>query len=209
MRIGDRNIADWGIVTGFKINTPNVKKKTYDIPGRHGKIDASEALTGYPIYDDRNIEIYVFVKEKTADEYQRIYDDIFKFCHGKVEKIVFPFDAEYYYKGRLSVYVSQKDLYSATVTISAECYPYALKENLTSVDISSTTGEERTVQLLNSGMPTKLFIETNNDITIKRKNKISVYNGSTVIYEPLLIDDEEITVSGIAEARIYYQEGKI
>ena len=58
-------------------------------------------------------------------------------------------------------------------------------------------------------MPTKLFIETNNDITIKRKDKISVYNGSTVIYEPLLIDDEEITVSGIAEARIYYQEGKI
>lgn len=208
MKLGTKQIEDWGIVTEFVIGDPPIREKLYEVPGRHGKIDATNALTGYPILDNRTIRINIFVKKKTAEEYQAVYDEIYKTCHGEVLKVVFPFDKDYFYKGRWNVSPTQKNLSSGQVVLTASCYPYALKKELTVVDISSLSGEKRDITLHNAGMPTKLYIETNAAITIVRGNKTTTYEGSTAIATPLLIKDEVITVSGAATAKIYYQEGK-
>lgn len=208
MLLGTKKLEDWGIVEAFEIGEPPIREKLYEVPGRHGKIDATDALTGYSILDNRSIRITLFIKRKTAEEYQAVYDDIYRTCHGEILKFVLPFDNEYYYEGRWKVSPSQSSLSYGRVVLTASCYPYALKKELTVIDISSTTGEEREVTIENAGMPTKLYLETNADITIKRGTKTATYKGSTVIINPLLIDDEVITVSGIAIAKIYYQEGK-
>lgn len=208
MRLGNRKLEDWGIVTRFVIGDPPIRKKLYVVPGRNGSIDASEALTGYTILDDREINIELFIKHTTAEEYQAIYDDIYKSCHGEVLKFILDFDEDYYYEGRWSVSKKQENLCSGMIVISASCFPYALKKNLTVVDVSSTTGEERQITLTNAGMPTRLEIYSDADITIVRGDRTDVYNGHNIILEPLLIKDETITVSGIANASITYQEGK-
>ena len=208
MKLGPKTLEDWGIVTGFKIGEPPIRERFYEVPGRHGKIDATDALTGYPILDNRPVSITLFIKRTTAKEYQEVYDDIYKTCHGEVLPFVLDFDEEYYYEGRWKVSPSQENLSCGKVILSSSCYPYALKNELTVVDISSTTGEEREVVLLNAGMPTTLYVETNAEITIKRGDTTKKYNGITEITLPLLIKDEVITVSGIADAKIYYQEGK-
>lgn len=209
MKLGNYNLEELGTVRKFKIATPKVREKTYEVPGRHGIIDASEALTGYPIYDNREITVDLFVKKKTAKEYQDFYDEIRKNIHGKTLKFFLPFDEEYYFKGRWSVEISQTSLSSGTIEFKADCYPYALKKELTIIDVSSATGEERSIKLPNAGMPTELYITTNAGITIKRGNKDGTYKGDAVILEPLLIEEETIIVSGIGNAKIYYQEGKL
>ena len=35
------------------INPPEVKTKYVEIPGANGKLDLTESLTGYPLYDSR------------------------------------------------------------------------------------------------------------------------------------------------------------
>lgn len=207
MYIGDKKIEGWGVVTAFTIGTPPVVKKEYEVPGRQGLIDASEALTGYPFYKNRPVSIEVYI-QGTPEEYKKVYDEIKGYCHGKKRAVVFPFDEEYYYEGRWDV--GQSKNARGYVTISADCYPYALKKEMTVIDISSTTATERQVVLPNAGMPTKLIIETDGEISINRGDGPIAYKSSkTTVYAPLLIDTETITVSGAANATISYQEGKI
>lgn len=209
MYIGDKKLEDWGIVTSFSIGDAPIRKKEYTVPGRHGTIDASEALTGYPIYENRTIVINILVHGKTPEEYQVLYDEINKYCHGKTRKIVFPFDSDYYYEGRMQVAISQSDDTRGEVTITAPCYPYALKNNVTYIDASSDSGEDRDVLLVNSGMPTKLMVTTDSEIAIIRGDSEKTLSAGTYILSPFLTDDEIITVSGAAAVQFSYQEGKL
>lgn len=210
MYIADKKLEDWGIVTGFTISAPSVRQKKYTIPGRAGNIDATEALTGYPVYDDRSLSITMYIKKKTPAEYQSVYDEIYKYCHGRVREVYFPFDNAYYYSGRLNVSVEQNDNTHGIVTIKGDVYPYVLKKVLTVVDISSASEASREVTLTNSGMPTKISVETDDEIKITRgDSEITFSAGLHVINTPLLIDNETITVEGAADASIKYQEGKL
>lgn len=210
MYIGDKKIEDWGIVTEFTIGEPAVREKKYQVPGRSGKRDASEALTGYPIYDERPLSLTVYVKKKTPKEYKKIYDEIHRCCHGKVQRVSFPFDNEYYYEGRLKVSVNQKDNSHGKVTISGDVYPFALKKDITRIDISSDSADEREIILPTAGMPTEIKIETDADITITRNGSDKSYSaGAWIINAPLLVDEEIIIVKGAAAATVSYQEGKL
>lgn len=209
MYIGEKKLEDWGIVTSFSIGDAPIRTKEYTVPGRHGTIDASESLTGYPIYGDRPIVINILAHGKTPEEYQVLYDEINKYCHGKTRKIVFPFDSEYYYEGRMQVSISQSDNSRGEVTITATCYPYALKENVTYIDASSKSTKERYITLTNSGMPTKVTVTTDAKITIIRGSSEKTLSAGNYTLTPLLTDDEIITVSGAATVQFSYQEGKL
>lgn len=209
MYIGEKKLEDWGIVTSFSIGDAPVRTKEYTVPGRHGTIDASEALTGYPVYENRPIVINILVHGKTPEEYQALYDEINKYCHGKTRKIVFPFDSEYYYEGRMKVSISQSDDSRGEVSITASCYPYALKESITYIDASSESGEERYIPLTTSGMPTKVTVTTDAEITIIRGDSKVILSAGAYTLTPLLTDDEIITVTGAATVQFSYQEGKL
>ena len=210
MYIGEKKIEAWGIVTGFSIGEADVREKKYPVPGRSGSLDASEALTGYPVYDDRDLSITVYIKKKTPEEYQELYDEINSYCHGKVRRVVFPFDSSYYYEGRFKVSVDQKDTSHGKVTISGKVYPYAMKKEETVIDISSNTGDAREAVLSTAGMPTKIRIETDADITVTRHGQDKIYSAGTwIINAPLLLQEETIVIKGAATAAISYQEGKI
>ena len=61
---GDKNTwDDWHLIPSSRplFNPPTPKTKYQDIPGANGKLDLSEALTGYPVYDNRigSFEFYV------------------------------------------------------------------------------------------------------------------------------------------------------
>lgn len=210
MYIGDKKLEDWGIVTDLDIGEAPIREKGYTVPGRMGKVDATDVLTGYPIYDNRPLSIKLFIKTQSAEDYQKILDDINAYCHGKVRKITFSHDEGYYYKGRLKVSPGKNNKTYGDVTITGSMYPYAMKEQLTQIDVSSSTAAAREVVLQNEGMPTKINIETDGDITITRGSSRNVYSaGKHIINAPPLIEDETVIVEGAATATISYQEGKM
>ena len=210
LKIGEKTTESWGAVTAFSIGAPSVQTRVYNVPGRNGTIDVSESLTGYPVYNNRSLNIELTVYGKTLKEYQGIYDEVYEYCHGRKRDIISPFEPDYHYSGRLAVSAKQEDNFHGTITITGDMYPYALKNTITEIDISSESAATREVALSNAGMPTKLTITTDAEIAIIRRDSRNVYSeGTHVVYAPLLIDSETITVIGEAVATISYQEGKL
>lgn len=210
MYIGDKKLEDWGIVTDVEIGEAPIREKSYTVPGRMGKVDATDALTGYPIYDNRPLSMKMFIKAKTPEEYQSIIDDIQAYCHGKVRRVTFLHDNDHYYKGRLKVSPGKNNKTYGDITITGSMYPYAMKEQLTQIDISSSTAAAREAVLRTEGMPTKLIVETNSEIAITRGSLRKDYSaGKHIINVPLLLEEETIVVEGAATATISYQEGKL
>lgn len=108
---GDKNtFDDWGIVPKTRpvFQPPAVKTNYVDIPGASSKLDFSEALTGYPTYENRTGTFEFFVLNALdGDEYDRdldkVYSRISNYLHGKRLKATLEDDPDYYYEGRFSL----------------------------------------------------------------------------------------------------------
>lgn len=108
---GDKNTwDDWKIVPKTRplFKQPPVKTNYVDIPGASSKLDFSEALTGYPLYENRTgtFEFYV-LNSLDGNEYDRdldvLYSQIANYIHGKRLKAYLEDDPEWYYEGRFSI----------------------------------------------------------------------------------------------------------
>lgn len=123
---GDRNTwDDWHLVPSSypAFAPPSLKKKTLDIPGGDGVIDLSEALTGYPVYENRegSFEFYVMNGYKSWYE---TYSDIMDYLHGQEMKAILEDDKEYYYAGRFTVNQWKSDKNWSKITIDYSVGPY-------------------------------------------------------------------------------------
>lgn len=84
------------------ISPPEVKTFYVDVPGADGSLDLTEVLTGYVTYGDRdgdfNFQIYA-----PKEEWYDVYNDVVHDLNGKQADVILDEDAQYYYKGRLTV----------------------------------------------------------------------------------------------------------
>ena len=95
---------DWHLVPSSRptIVNPPLKTSYLDIPGASGSVDATEWLTGFPTYDDREGEIEFIVLNDYGVWTQR-RNAINRSLHGKKAKIMLEDEKDYYYIGRLTV----------------------------------------------------------------------------------------------------------
>lgn len=142
---GEKNTwDDWHLVPTSRpvFNPPAQKVKTIDIPGGDGVIDLSQALTGYPVFQNRTGSFEFIVPngfepwEAGIIERQRwyvVYSDIMDYLHGQTMRAILEDDSEYFYEGRFTVnsWKSQKDWSRITIDYSVGPYKWAL---LSSID---------------------------------------------------------------------------
>ena len=133
---GDKNTWDaWHLVPTSRpvFNPPAQKVKTLDIPGGDGVIDLSQALTGYPVYQNRTGSFEFIVPngfepwpvgkiEKTP--WHTVYSDIMDYLHGQNMRAILEDDPDYFYEGRFTVtaWKSEKDW--SRITIDYDVGPY-------------------------------------------------------------------------------------
>lgn len=132
---GEKNTwDDWRLVPSTRplFNPPAQKVKTLDVPGGDGVIDLSQALTGYPIYQNRtgSFEFYVMNDFKP---WHMAYSDIMDYLHGQRMRATLEDDPEYFYEGRFTVnaWKSEKDWSKLVINYDVGPYKWA---NLSSVD---------------------------------------------------------------------------
>lgn len=130
---GDKNTwDDWHLIPSSRpvFNPPTLKTKTLEIPGGDGKIDLSEALTGYPVYNNRvgSMEFIVvndsYDLVKTHQEWYAVYSDIMDYLHGQQLQAFLEDDKEYYYEGRFTVNNWKSDKNYSLITIDYDVGPY-------------------------------------------------------------------------------------
>ena len=122
---------DWGMfLTDVEITEPEVEVNTATIPGRHGVLDYSEALTGAPVYHNRTIALTLLKCGKMAWWHEE-YSQLLELLHGKVTKLIFDTDPAYYYEGRCTVSSVRESgvHHSFTITMDAAPFRYACADS--------------------------------------------------------------------------------
>lgn len=122
----DRNTWEhWRIVpTARPVFAPPSPKTSYtDIPGANGKLDVSQALTGYPLYNNRSGSIE-FVVMNDFRHWQEAYTDIMATVHNRQLFCVYEDDPAYYYVGRWSVQSWSSGSDHSHITLSYDLDPY-------------------------------------------------------------------------------------
>ena len=139
--VGDEHtLRDWGaIITNTDvIGMPEPQTILLDVPGRSGRLDLSEVLTGDVSYGNREIKMEL-AAEKDSEGWQEMCLHIFNKYHGRNVQVIFDDDSAYYYYGRASV-TDLKRLRRAgqmVLTVDAEPFKYELAE--TNVTYSAST----------------------------------------------------------------------
>ncbi len=130
---GDKNTwDDWRLVPASRplFNPPAQKTKVIDIPGGDGVIDLSQALTGYPIYQNRTGSME-FIVMNGFRAWQVAYSEIMDYLHGQSMRAVLEDDPEYFYEGRFTVneWKSEKDWSRITIDYDVNPYKWALQSS--------------------------------------------------------------------------------
>lgn len=122
----DRNTWEhWRIVPTSRpvFAAPSPKTSYTDIPGANGKLDLSQALTGYPLYNNRSGSIE-FVVMNDFRHWQTAYTDIMSTIHNRKLICVYEEDPEYYYVGRWSVQSWSTGNDHSRIVLSYDLEPY-------------------------------------------------------------------------------------
>lgn len=107
-----------------KISSPEPKTHYVDIPGAHGAMDLTKALTGKVQYHNRKIELE-FITTAGREDWSAVYSDILSELHGQMKEITLDEDPTHYYKGRVKVGDPEWDNVKAvTLKMTAEVEPF-------------------------------------------------------------------------------------
>ena len=120
---------DWHLLPTSRpvFNPPSVKTNYVSIPGADGAIDATEVLTPYPVYNNREGTVEFIVITGYGNWANR-YSDIMDYLHGRKFKVILETDPGYYYEGRLAVneWRSEKDHSKIVFDYNLDPYKYEL-----------------------------------------------------------------------------------
>lgn len=115
---------DWHLIPSAKMVMPPPKMKQHyvNLPGTHGSIDLSTALTGYPTYENRTGSMQFILSPEY--NWQQYFSKITNYLHGRVCKLVLKDDRSYFYEGRCTVDQLGSDGKLNAVVIGFNVSPY-------------------------------------------------------------------------------------
>lgn len=115
----------WGLLLRAtpKITSPEPKTYYVDIPGTHGALDMTTALTGGVKYKNRKITMD-FIMMAGREEWSAIYSAILAALHGQTKRITLDDDPNCYYTGRVTVGNPEREGKIVTLKMTAEVEPY-------------------------------------------------------------------------------------
>lgn len=115
---GKNSWDDWHLIPTSRpvIAQPERFTNYIEVPGVGGRLDASDLLSGHPIYSDRTGSLEFAVMHDYWSSWERTRTEISNHLSGRIIKVILEDDASYYYQGRcvLNEYLSEKD-YSKVV----------------------------------------------------------------------------------------------
>ena len=126
-------LTDWGLAIGNNncIGTPGQETFYLDVPGSDRVLDYSEALTGHPVFKQRQIEIVLGGKLDRLS-WTSFISQIRILIHGRVVRVVFDDFPGYYWEGRAEVtdFDRTRELGTFVIRIpKADPYGYSLNDN--------------------------------------------------------------------------------
>lgn len=226
---------DWGLYVANSnncIGSPVQYTSYVEVPGRNGKLDMSEAISGRPIFQSRPISIRL-VGFNEINEWDSVISSFRNKVEGKICKIQFDNDPAYYWKGRVHIEafnsrfdygsfilnIPMADPYKYDVNTSAEPWlwdPFNFEtgvitqQGATVIDGSGSVtinhGHMITCpQIVVSNMQSGTFTVTHNGI------EYGLTTGTNIIPSILVGGDDDVTLNftGSATVQVVYRGGSL
>lgn len=201
------------VLTSKNIPLPSPKTYVVDIPGGDGKLDLTTALTdGYVKYENRPIEMKFTCMSSNATSAR---SDIANKIHGRVMKLTFDDDKNFYYKGRVTIDEFNTDDARATLTISADCDPYKYKQSMTEKSVDSpTSGADvsLTIPALKFATVPKIYSQVSSASVVYKNKNYALTSGYNIIPGIILGTSETVLTfknGNGSRFDVYYQEGEL
>ena len=124
--IGDEHtLHDWGaIITNSDcVGMPEPNTVLLEVPGKSGRIDLSEVLTGDVTYSNREIKLEL-AAQTNRDRWVETCFHIFNKFHGRVVHVTFDEDPGHFYVGRCSITNPKRVATAGTMVITIDAEPY-------------------------------------------------------------------------------------
>lgn len=202
---------DFGLVLNSKeITLPEPKTYLVDVPCADGSLDLSTALTGGDIkYKNRSIKLN-FTVLRPWNQLETLRSTIANHLHGKIMKVIFDADFEFYYTGRCRISTFNTDTNPATLTIEVDAEPY--KFDIMETVVEETVSGEKTIFIDEQKMKVVPTIAVSNDMTVTYKSKMhQLFAGDNIIPEIMLssAEDNKLTFNGNGMLTIRFRGGEL
>lgn len=201
------------LLADYSIETPKLRERRLEVPGMDGSLDLSTALTGRPVYDDRQITFKLFKGVKDAD-LDAIRRKLTAAYHGQRVSVEFPFDADHTFAGRMQI-GAMETYNSGVIPVSMVANPWRLKKTVTTVSRDDLSTSYKTLTLPNERKPVTPTITCGQDTTLLFSGKTyTVTGGVTYRNLDLQLAAGENTLkakvtSGTGTITVEYQEGSL
>ena len=118
--------VDWHLIpTSRPVVAPPAERTSFvTVPGRHGKVDMSWALSGGPIYDNRTGSFEFYVDTSKWNGWHTAYQTIMSKLQGTRIQLILTDDPSWYYEGLCWVDKWTSDERYSTITIKYDLYPF-------------------------------------------------------------------------------------
>lgn len=207
---GYHTARDWNLILNAKNITPPKPKTTYvSIAGRDGDLDQSEALAGEIKYENRTLTFTFLLTEGTYQDRNELISEIMTVVHGKKLDIVLDDNTSVYFVGRCTVTESSNNNAYGSISIEANCNPFALSIIDTTKRVTLTTSE-KDVTLTNRGAKSLVpTLSVTDEATITWGSNLVTLGAGTHIVPRLVLKNGNtvISVKGSGELTFQYTEG--
>ena len=107
------------------IAPPEVQTDLIQIPGTNGSVDLTDALLGYPLYNNRSgsLDFYVDTSE-TGWTWDEAYDTILNAIHGYKKRLILKDVPSWFYEGRLTVNSFKSERVTSIITLDYDFAPF-------------------------------------------------------------------------------------
>ena len=139
--IGDEHtLRDWGaiITNSDVIGMPEPNTILLEVPGRSGRLDLSEVLTGDVTYSNREIKLEL-AAQTNRDRWTETCFHIFNKFHGRVVHVSFDEDPVHFYVGRCSITSPKRVATAGTMVITIDAEPYRYESEVYEVTLTGAT----------------------------------------------------------------------
>lgn len=222
--IGDYNMSDFGLkLLGMELGTPAVRKSTVTIPGRNGALDLTEAIAGFPLYDNATHKLTFDFRDGTYDGWVSVSSDLRGKIHGRRLPVVLGNDS-YYYDARVSVDSSKLNQQYSQVVITLDAAPYKLAQK-TSLDDwewdsfnfeTDIIRDYKNIQVpgelvvIGDVMPTGCVFEASAAVTVTYDGKrYQLPKGRSTVPDILIMEGEHtMSFSGSGTVSVEYRGGR-
>ena len=208
---GEHTLRDWGacITNEDVIGMPAVNTVLLSVPGRSGRIDLSEVLTGDVSYGNRKLKL-VLAAETNVSKWQDTCDHIFNTFHGRPVTVIFDEDPGHFYLGRASVTEPSRMQNAGQLTMEIEAEPFRYEVAETVATFASGTAAISDV-LVNTRMPVSPSVEVAADAQLYFEGAIyELSAGDQAVPGFVLHEGEnEVRVTGASSVTFRYRKGCI